>query len=196
MNSVYNFVITPVGERYNNKKKVGDKELIINTELFNHEYVNRKATVLSCPLLGNDYIEKGAEIIVHHNVFRRWHDVKGVERNSKAWFSEDKYIVCQDQIFLYKNKDQWKPIPGFCFVKPLKSKNSWGEDIEDSTRGIIKYTDGSFLEGDVVGFTPFSKYEFIIDGEKLYRVYSKFITIKYEHKGNEETYNPSWAQSG
>ena len=195
MNSVYNFVITPVGERYNNKKKVGDKELIINTELFNHEYVNRKATVLSCPLLGDDYIEKGAEIIVHHNVFRRWHDVKGVERNSKAWFSEDKYIVCQDQIFLYKNKDQWKPIPGFCFVKPLKSKNSWGEDIEDSTRGIIKYTDGSFLEGDVVGFTPFSKYEFIIDGEKLYRVYSKFITIKYEHEGNEETYNPSWAQS-
>ena len=195
MNSVYNFVITPVGERYNNKKKVGDKELIINTELFNHEYVNRKATVLSCPLLGDDYIEKGAEIIVHHNVFRRWHDVKGVERNSKAWFSEDKYIVCQDQIFLYKNKDQWKPIPGFCFVKPLKSKNSWGEDIEDPTRGIIKYTDGSFLEGDVVGFTPFSKYEFIIDGEKLYRVYSKFITIKYEHEGNEETYNPSWAQS-
>ena len=195
MNSVYNFVITPVGERYNNKKKVGDKELIINTELFNHEYVNRKATVLSCPLLGDDYIEKGAEIIVHHNVFRRWHDVKGVERNSKAWFSEDKYIVCQDQIFLYKNKDQWKPIPGFCFVKPLKSKNSWGEDIEDPTRGIIKYTDGSFLEGDVVGFTPFSKYEFIIDGEKLYRVYSKFITIKYEHKGNEETYNPSWAKS-
>jgi len=195
MNSVYNFVITPAGERYNNKKKVGEKELIINTELFNHEYVNRKATVLSCPLLGNDYIEEGAEVIVHHNVFRRWHDVKGVEKNSKAWFSEDKYIVCQDQIFLYRNKDQWKPTPGFCFVKPLKSKNSWGEDIEDPTRGIIKYTDGSFLEGDVVGFTPFSKYEFIIDGEKLYRVYSKFITIKYEHKGNEETYNPSWAQS-
>ncbi len=195
MNSVYNFVITPAGERYNNKKKVGEKELIINTELFNHEYVNRKATVLSCPLLGNDYIEEGAEVIVHHNVFRRWHDVKGVEKNSKAWFSEDKYIVCQDQIFLYRNKDQWKPTSGFCFVKPLKSKNSWGEDIEDPTRGIIKYTDGSFLEGDVVGFTPFSKYEFIIDGEKLYRVYSKFITIKYEHKGNEETYNPSWAQS-
>ena len=51
-------------------------------------------------------------------------------------------------------------------------------------------------KSQVVGFTPFSKYEFIIDGEKLYRVYSKFITIKYEYKGNEETYNPSWAQSG
>ena len=129
-------------------------------------------------------------------MFRRWHDIKGVEKNSKAWFSEDKYIVCQDQIFLYKNKDQWKPIPGFCFVKPIKNKSSWGLEKEDPTKGVVKYTDGSFEEGDVVGFTPFSKYEFIIDGEKLYRVYSKFITIKYEYKGNEETYNPSWAQSG
>ena len=195
MRSVYNFVVTPMGERYNNKKKVGDKELIINTEIFNHEHVNRKATVKSCPIINETHVEPGGEVIVHHNVFRRWHDVKGNERNSKAWFDEDNYIISQDQIFLYKNENQWRSIPGFCFVKPLKSKNSWGDDIEDPTRGIIKYTDGSFLEGDVVGFTPFSKYEFIIDGEKLYRVYSKFITIKYEHKGNEETYNPSWAQS-
>ena len=195
MKSVYNFVVTPVGERYNNKKQVGDKELIINTEIFNHEYVNRTAIVKACPIINETHVEPGDEVIVHHNVFRRWHDVKGNERNSKAWFDEDNYIISQDQIFLYKNENQWKSIPGFCFVKPLKSKNSWGDDIEDPTRGIIKYTDGSFLEGDVVGFTPFSKYEFIIDGEKLYRVYSKFITIKYEHKGNEETYNPSWAQS-
>ena len=195
MRSVYNFVVTPMGERYNNKKKVGDKELIINTEIFNHEYVNRTAIVKACPIINETHVEPGGEVIVHHNVFRRWHDVKGNERNSKAWFDEDNYIISQDQIFLYKNENQWRSIPGFCFVKPLKSKNSWGDDIEDPTRGIIKYTDGSFLEGDVVGFTPFSKYEFIIDGEKLYRVYSKFITIKYEHKGNEETYNPSWAQS-
>ena len=196
MKSVYNFVIKPLGERYNNKKKVGDKNLILNTEIYNHEYVNREGVVISCPIVGDTSIKPGDKVIVHHNVFRRWHDVKGVEKNSKAWFSEDKYIVCQDQIFLYKNKDQWKPIPGFCFVKPIKNKNSWGLEKEDPTKGVVKYTDGSFEEGDVVGFTPFSKYEFIIDGEKLYRVYSKFITIKYEYKGNEETYNPSWAQSG
>ena len=41
MKSVYNFVVTPRGERYNNKKKVGDKELILNTEIFNHQYINR-----------------------------------------------------------------------------------------------------------------------------------------------------------
>ena len=34
--------------------------------------------------------------------------------------------------------------------------------------------------GDVVGFSPDSEYEFNIDDEKLYRVLSNQITIKYE----------------
>ena len=49
MKSVHNFVVTPKGERYNNKKKVGDSELILNTEIFNHQYVNREAIVISTP---------------------------------------------------------------------------------------------------------------------------------------------------
>ena len=203
MQSPYNFVISPVGSRYNNKVNVGDKELIINSEIYNHEYTNRKGIVHSCPMLDTTDIKPGDEVIVHHNVFRRWHDVKGREKNSKSWFSDDKYIVNKEQIFLRKVKTPetrfkepiWKPMKGFCFVKPIVSTDEWSQEVEDPTRGIIKYTDGSFEVGDVVGFTPFSKYEFIIDGEKLYRVYSKFITIKYEHEGNEETYNPSWAKS-
>ena len=204
MKSIYNYVISPVGERYNNKKQIDDKSLILNTEIFNHEYVNRKGIVIDVPAVGNPQIKKGEEVIVHHNVFRRWHDVKGVERNSKAWFKENIYLVNEEQIFLRKIKTPWtrfkepiwKPLNGFCFIKPLVSVDEWNNEQEHATKGVIKYTDGSFKEGQVVGFTPFSKYEFIIDGEKLYRVYSKFITIKYEYKGNEETYNPSWAQSG
>ena len=62
--------------------------------------------------------------------------------------------------------------------------------------GIMKYTNKNLPEvGSLVGFTPNSEYEFIIDGERLYRVYTKFITIKYEYQGDEEAYNPSWAQS-
>ena len=60
-------------------------------------------------------------------------------------------------------------------------------------KGIVEYTDGSINKGDLVGFTPSSQYEFVFDNKRLYRVYSKFITIKYEYKGNEEAYNPSWA---
>ena len=105
MKSVYNFVVTPVGQRYNNTKKVGDSELIINTEVFNHQHVNRIARVISTPTVGETDIKPGDEVIVHHNVFRRWHDVKGRERNSKAYFNEDTYLISTDQIFLYKNID-------------------------------------------------------------------------------------------
>ena len=59
--------------------------------------------------------------------------------------------------------------------------------------GIVKYSDGTVNEGDLVGFKPNSEFEFILNNERLYRVLSKFITIKYEYKGNEKEYNPSWA---
>ena len=43
MKSVYNFVVKPKGERYNNTKKLDGGELILNTEIYNHQYVNREA---------------------------------------------------------------------------------------------------------------------------------------------------------
>ena len=196
MKSPYNYVISPSGERYNNSVDVEGKSLIVNTEIFNHEYVNREAKVHSCPTMLDTSIKPGAKAIVHHNVFRRWYDVKGVERNSKAWFNEDKYIVSNEQIFLYDNGDGWKAVDGFTFVQPLKlQKDFITDEQEDPTRGIVVYNDGTYNKGDIVSFTPFSKYEFVVEGKRLYRVYNKFITIKYEHQGNEEAYNPSWAQS-
>ena len=39
MQSVYKYVVEPLGDRYNNSKKIGDKELILNTEVFNHQYI-------------------------------------------------------------------------------------------------------------------------------------------------------------
>ena len=120
MKSVYNFVVKPIGKRYNNVKKVGDKELILNTEIFNHQYVNRQATVISKPIIGNTNIDIGSDVILHHNVFRRWHNQYGIEKNSKSYFNEDTYIVQPDQIFLYKKFWQWHSPKGFCWVKPIK----------------------------------------------------------------------------
>ena len=195
MKSIYNFVVTPKGKRYNNIKKVGDSELILNTEIFNHQYVNREAIVISTPIMGNTDIKPGDTVVLHHNVFRRWHNVKSEEKNSRSYFDENTYIVNYDQIFLYKNKDQWLCPKGYCFVKPLKAINKFNIESEKPLQGIVQYSDGTVEVGDLVGFTPNSEYEFIVDNQKLYRVLSKFITIKYEYQGNEETYNPSWAQS-
>ena len=192
MRAYKEFIISPIGERYNNSKKIDDKELILNTEIFNHQFVNRKAKVIATPILFQSPINIGDEVIVHHNIFRRWHDVKGRERNSRSYWKEDKYIISGDQIFLYNGK----AMPGFSFVKPLKSINKFKHEDERPLIGIIKYSDGTFDKEELVGFTPSSEYEFIIDGERLYRIMNQFITIKYEYQGNEEEYNPSWAQSG
>ena len=195
MKSVHNFVVTPKGERYNNKTKVGNSELILNTEVFNHQYVNREATVVSTPIAGHTDILSGDTVIVHHNVFRRWHNVKGKEKNSRSYFNESTYFITSDQIFLYKRDDKWIAPKGYCFVKPLKAVDQFNIESEKPLQGIVKYSDGTVKVNDLVGFRPSSEYEFIVDGERLYRVLSNFITIKYEHQGNEEEYNPSWAQS-
>ena len=195
MKSVYSFVVTPKGGRYNNSKKVGDKELILNTEIFNHQYVNREATVISTPIIGDTDIKPGDTVIVHHNVFRRWHNVKGIEKNSRAYFNEDTYLINQDQIFLYKRDEEWIAPKGYCFVKPLKAIDQFNIESEKPLQGIVKYSDGTVEIGDLIGYKPKTQSEFIVDGERLYRVLSNLITIKYEYQGDEEEYNPSWAKS-
>ena len=194
MKAYKDFIVSPIGERYNNSKKVDDKELILNTEIFNHQYVNRLAKVIATPLLFQSPINIGDEVIVHYNVFRRWYDVKGRERNSRSYWKEDKYLITEDQIFLYKNKN-WRAMPGFSFIKPIKQNNKFSLENEQDLIGIVKYSDGSFDKNELVGFRPNSKFEFIVNGERLYRVMNNFITIKYEYQGNEEEYNPSWSQS-
>ena len=191
MNAYKDFIISPIGDRYNNSVRVDGKELVLNTEIFNHQYINRLAKVIATPLLFQSPVKVGDEVIVHHNVFRRWHDVKGREKNSRSYWKENKYIISQDQIYLYNNK----AMPGYSFVKPLKSISKLNIENERPLVGIIKYSDGTFNKEELVGFMPNMEYEFIINGERLYRVMNKFITIKYEYQGNEEEYNPSWAKS-
>ena len=194
MKSVYNFVVSPKGNRYNNDVDINGEKLILNTDIFNHKYVNREATIISTPIIGDTNIKVDDTVILHHNVFRRWNDMNGVEKNSRSYFNESTYFINSDQIFLYKRKNKWIAPKGYCFVKPLKSTNEFSVETEQPLQGVVKYSDGTVKVGDLVGFRPNSEYEFIVDGERLYRVLSNFITIKYEYQGNEEEYNPSWAQ--
>ena len=196
MQSLYNFIVEPIGGRYNNTAKVDDKELILNTDIFNHLHVNRLAKVLSIPKMGNTDIQVGDTVIVHFNVFRRWNDVNGVERNSRSYYKDNKYFVNHDQIFLYKRSTKWICPKGYCFVQPIKDNSQLGTGIEKPLVGVVKHTDGRVELNSLVGFRPNIECEFVVDGKRLYRIPSQFITIKYEYQGDEEEYNPSWAQSG
>jgi hypothetical protein len=197
MRGLYYFIVKPVESRYKNTKNIGDKSLITNTENFTHQNVNRNAIVLAVPKDIDTEIKIGDEVIVHHNVFRVWKDIRGVEQNSKSYFKDDQYFVQQDQMYLYKQNNQWKSIDDYCFIKPIHSLNKLDIGNEQPLIGVLKYTNNSkYLKklniGDLVGFTPRSEYEFIINGERLYRVLTKAITIKYEYEGKEKEYNPSW----
>ena len=201
MKSVYDFVVSPIKSRYNNTKKIGDKELIVNTEIYNHQFVSREAVVKSVPLIGETNIKVGDTVILHHNVFRRWHNIRGEEKNSRSFFNEETYFISEEQIFLYKSGDtDWQAPKGYCFVKPIVSKNNLDTNIEEPLVGVLKYLDSSLesaglQKNDLVGFSPDDEYEFVIDGQRLYRVMTQFITIKYEYQGDEEEYNPGWAES-
>ena len=195
MKPVYDFIVKPCGQRYNNSIKVGDVDLILNTEIYNHQYINRAGIIAATPIHNPINLEKGDRVIIHHNVFRRWHNVKGIEKNSRGFLNEDEYLVSEDQIYMYRRNRTWNAMPGYTFVKPLKSQDKYSLSEERSLVGIVKYSDGTFLITQLVGFRPSSEFEFVIDGERLYRVMNSFITIEYEYKGDEEEYNPSWAES-
>ena len=201
MKSLFDFIVEPVGQRYNNKVKVGDKSLIINTKIESFKLVNNIAKVIEIPLSYKTVIQKGDLIMIHHNVFRRWHNIRGEEKNSKSYFQNGLYFVQQDQIYLYKRKDKWNSFNDRCFIAPLKDNvdiNNWQEQ---SLVGILKYGNSALEaleinEGDIVGYKPNGEYEFVVNDKRLYCMKSNDIVIKYERQGNEVEYNPSWAQGG
>jgi len=196
--SLYDYIITPLGDRYDNEKKVGDKSLILNTKIENFKIINKKAKVVSVPSAYNLPIKVGDLVYVHHNVFRRFYNMKGDQQNSRSYFKEDLYFCSPDQIYLYNNGVN-NSFLDRCFIQPIKS-NELGEK-KLPNKGILKYgnkelTSLGVNEGDVVSFPDLREWEFEIDGNLLYCMKSKDILINHGHKENQEEYNPSWATSG
>jgi hypothetical protein len=119
MKSLYSFIVKPLNKRYDNTKKINDKTFIINTSIEDHKFVSKKAVVVSTPSAYKTKINIGDEIYVHHNIFRRWYDQKGKERNSSTYFKDDLYFVSPGQIYMYNLKSHLD----YCFIKPLKNQS-------------------------------------------------------------------------
>ena len=95
---------------------------------------------------------------------------------------------------------KWLPVRDLCFIIPIKNNDTWSQELEQKNKGIVKIGNKTLeslgiYEGDLVGFKSNREFEFIIDKQRLYCMQSNDILVKYEFKGNEEEYNPSWAQS-
>ena len=200
MRSVYDFIIKPVGKRYDNEVKVGDETLITNTSIESFKHVNNIAEVVETPAAFATSIRKGDLIIVHHNVFRVFYDMKGIKKNSRSFLKDGLFMCSIDQIYLYKRSNAWKSFGDRCFVAPVKNKDILSSEKTASLIGILKIGNNSLEEsginpGDIVGFTPNSEWEFVVDNQIMYCMKSNDIVIKYGLDRNEEEYNSRWATS-
>ena len=74
MKSLYDFIVKPIGETYNNEINIDKKKLILNSKIESWKFVNRFAEVVEIPKAFKTPIKKGDTVIVHQNVFRTFYE--------------------------------------------------------------------------------------------------------------------------
>ena len=171
MQSLYDFIVEPVGDTYENEIDIENVKIILNTKIESFKFVNNVAKVIQIPLAFKTKIKKGDIILIHHNVFRTFYDMKGVKKKSRSFFKDNKYFCSLDQIYLYKRNSKWMSINDRCFIKPLKNESKFKVAKEQSLIGILKIGNSSLEalgihEGDTVGYTPYGEYDFVVDKKR------------------------------
>ena len=185
MRSPFYFIVKPTkGKRYNNSKEIGGVDFITSTSEENHIASNREAIVVSTPLGYDGEIEPGDTLLVHHNVFKFYNDMYGNRKSGKSFFKDNLFLVDPDQFYMYKNKSEWIGHDKYCFIKPLESKDGYLKKSSkyEPLTGTVKYINQDLLDkgvkvGDVVLYQPDSEYEFLVDDELLYRMFTDNITV-------------------
>lgn len=186
MKSPFYFIAKPDnGKRYDNIKQIGGIDFIVSTSEEDHKFSNRFAEVVELPLDYNGDIQKGDTLLVHHNVFKYYNDVRGRQKSGKSFFKDDLFFIEPDQFFMYKHNGNWNAYDRYCFVKPIAATESYIKKpfSEEPLMGQMKYPSDYLIKhgisaGDMVCFSPDSEYEFTVDEEKLYRMYDHQITMK------------------
>ena len=185
MQSPDRFIVKPVnGKRYNNTKEIGGLEFITSTSEEEVAASNREAEVIAVPLNYKGEIEPGDTLLVHHNVFKFYNDMKGRRQSGRSFFKEDLFFIEDEQFYMYKKNNKWNAYGRNCFVKPLPVKDSFLKKSGkyEPLMGTVKYINKELAvfgveEGDEVSFQPESEYEFRVDGEVLYRMFTNNITF-------------------
>lgn len=172
------YLVTPDGERYNNVKKIEGKEIIVNTTMdeTDFKHTNRVGIVTGCPRR-EGILKEGDKVIVHHNSFRKWYNVKGNLKDSANFIKEGTFSIGVDQIFAYDRGDGWVSLEDFCFIKPIDKDTDFLYDTDkyQAKMGIVKITNPILEEqgvsvGDKIFFGGQAEYRFDIDGETLWKM--------------------------
>ena len=110
--------------------------------------------------------------------------MQGRQQSGKSFLKDNTFFVDETQFYAYKHNGEWKCHSNNCFVKPIDKKEYFIEKpgTEEALVGVMKYSNKELdklgvYNGTVICFEPESEYEFHIDGEKLYRMYTRNITM-------------------
>ncbi len=187
MRSPYCFIVRPYNNRrYDNIKKYGNKTFYTSVSEEDHTVATRFAKVVNTPINYEGPVQIGDTLVVHHNTFKFYNDMRGRQKSGRSWLIDDLFLVEPDQFFLYKHKDEWQTYDKYCFVRPVPKKKRSIQDIDlkyEPLHGELVYPNihlknMGLKRGDEVCFQPDSEYAFNIDGEILYRMFSQNITLK------------------
>lgn len=184
MFSPNNFIITPRGNnQYINTKKVGNVELIINTSIEEAKDVQRIGNVVSIPKLYDTEVKEEDEVVVNHNVFRITYNDKGIPLESSFYIKDNLFHVEPELVYMVIRDGKKIAVNDNVFVEPTKEVHAIFGEREKQHVGILRYGNETLAkqgikEGDRVVFRKGCEYEFDIDGEKLYKMYTKRILAK------------------
>jgi len=184
--SPFYFIVKPAKEkRYDNTVDFGGIDFILSSSIEDHSVSNRIAEVLSLPIGYSGPVSVGDSLVVHHNVFKFYNDMYGNIKSGKSYYKNGLFFIEEDQYFMYKNGDEWIPLEKYCFVKPSDKKNYFinRPGALEPLMGELVYGNKTLSlmgvnPGDQVAFRPDSEYEFRIDGQILYRIFTKDICLK------------------
>lgn len=186
MKSPFYFIAKPVsGKRYANTKNIGGLDLIVSTSEEDHKFSNRFAQVIELPVDYDGPIKIGDTLVVHHNVFKYYNDMRGRQKSGKSFFKDDLFFIEPDQFFMYGRDGEWFAYDRYCFVAPVPALRTYIDKpfADEPLVGEMIYPNEylkskGIKQGDIVCFAPDSEYEFTIDEKKLYRMFDHQITIK------------------
>ena len=127
-------------------------EFITSTSEENYKASNRQGVVVAVPLGYKGPIKVSDILLVHHNVFKFYNDMKGRQKSGKSFFMDDLFFVDNEQFYMYNKNNKWYCHDRYCFVEPIPPVESfvYKPMSEEPLMGKLKYLNDKLKKNWVV----------------------------------------------
>jgi len=188
MRAMRQFVVR-IDNKFTNEIKLNSGlSLIVDTKFEPHKHRAFYGVVVELPAKDETPVEIGDKLYFHHSIIF----------NENYQIAEDLFLVAYDKrggydtlCYAYEHDGVIHTLGDYVFLTPPEKKEEVSESglflgfqkkVED--RGYVKYMNelGDELGiqvGDLVGFTPNSDCDFVINDERLWRMRLQDLTVVY-----------------